>query len=243
VSQNGETAEFDKAQPQNTSVITAPVNRLDNPIDREQATVLRGQEAWDRLCRDHTWEDWKQIGAALQIGRSGAMHKAGINRPVGRRYKAVFSAWLKKFGFEKLDKADRSRLFAVMDHLQEIETWRGTLTLTKRLHLNHPSAVLRKWRSANAISHNQNCRLSPLEKCRQDTRTLKQEIFRLRRECERLGGDLWDPADRPEDIATVMVAKLSRNKAIAVACAILKALKQNPHNLLRVASLQRLVEQ
>jgi hypothetical protein len=65
----------------------------------------------------------------------------------------------------------------------------------------------------------------------------------LRRECERFGGDLWDPADRPEDIATVMVAKLSRNKAIAVACAILKALKQNPHNLLRVASLQRLVEQ
>jgi hypothetical protein len=54
---------------------------------------------------------------------------------------------------------------------------------------------------------------------------LKQEIFRLRRECERFGGDLWDPADRPEDIATMMVAKLTKNKAAAVASAILKALK------------------
>jgi len=33
------------------------------------------------------------------------------------------------------------------------------------------------------------------------------------------------PADRPEDIAAVMVAKLSENKAAAVACAIRKALK------------------
>jgi hypothetical protein len=46
------------------------------------------------------------------------------------------------------------------------------------------------------------------------------------RECERFGGDLWDPADRPEDIATVMVAKLSKNKAAAVGSAILKVLKE-----------------
>lgn len=54
---------------------------------------------------------------------------------------------------------------------------------------------------------------------------LKHEIFRLRREWERFGGDLSDPADRPEDIATVMIAKLSKNKAAAVASAILKVLK------------------
>jgi hypothetical protein len=225
VSQNGQAAQFDDPQPQDISLISLPVSRLDNPTDQEQATVLHGQEAWDRLRHGQTWEDWKRVGAAHLIGRSRAMHEAGVNRPVGHRYNAAFAAWLKKFGFQDLDKGDRYRLFVVMDHLQEIETWRATLTPTERLRLNHPSAALRKWRSAIAISGNQNCRLSPIEKCRQETSTLKQEIFRLRRECERFGGDLWDPADRPEDIATVMVAKLSKNKAAAVANAILKVLK------------------
>jgi hypothetical protein len=225
VSQNAEATQFDDIQPQDARAITGPANRLDNPTDQAQVTVLRAQEAWRRLRHDQTWEDWKHVGAAHLIGRSRAMYEAGVNRPVGRRYKAAFAAWLKSFGFENLDKADRSRLFVVMDHLQEIEAWRATLTPTERLRLNHPSAVLRKWRSANATSRNQNRRLSPIEKCRHENSALKQEIFRLRRECERFGGDLWDPADRPEDIAAVMVAKLSENKAAAVACAIRKALK------------------
>jgi hypothetical protein len=200
---------------------------LDNPTDREQSTIVDGQEAWHRLGRDHSWENWRHVGAALLIGRSGAMRQAGVNRPVGRRYNVAFAAWLNKFGFENLDKADRSRFFVVMDHLEEIEAWRATLTTTERFRLNHPSAVLRKWKSANAISRNQNSRLSPIEKCWQEISVLKQDNSRLRRECERFGGDLWDPADRPEDIATVMVAKLSKNKAAAVGSAILKVLKEN----------------
>jgi hypothetical protein len=225
MSQNGESEELDKAEPQDISLVTGPVNRLDNPTDREQSTIRHGQEAWHRLGRDQTWEDWKHVGAALVIGRSGAMREAGVNRPVGRCYKAAFAAWLTKFGFENLDKADRSRLFAVMDHIHEIETWRATLTPTQRLRLNHPSAVFRKWKSANAIAQNQNRSLSPIEKCRQENSALKEEILRLRRDCERLAGDLCEPADRPEDIATAMVAKLSRNKAAAVAGAILKAVE------------------
>ena len=169
MSQAGEAAQFDNTRLQDVPVITGPVSRLDNPTDQEQATVLRAQEAWRRLRQDQTWEDWKHVGAAHLIGRSGAMHEAGVNRPLGRRYKTAFAAWLKKFGFENLDKADRSRLFVVMDHLQEIEAWRATLTPTERLRLNHPSAVLRKWKSAR----NQNCRLSPIEKCRQENSALR----------------------------------------------------------------------
>jgi hypothetical protein len=217
VAQNGAVGQFD--QPQDTPELTHPPSRLDNPTDPQQATVQRGLEAWQRLHCDQTWEDWKDVGAAHLIGRNWAMHEACVNRPIGHRYKVAFAAWLKNFGFENLDKADRSRLFVVMDHLEEIEAWRATLTSTERLRLNHPSAVLRKWKT-NAISRNQNCRLSPIEKCRQEISALKQENFRLRREYERSGGDLWDPADRPEDIATVMIAKLGKTKAVAVACAI-----------------------
>ena len=223
MSHNGETEELDRAQPQGISLIAGPVNRLDNPTDREQSTILHGQEAWHRLGRDHTWENWKHVGAALLIGRSGAMREAGVNRPVGRRYNVVFAAWLKEFDFENLDKADRSRLLAVMDHLEEIEAWRATLTPAQRLHL---STVLRKWKSANAISPNPNSRLSPIKQCRHENSALQQEILRLREDCERVAGDRWQPADRPEDIATAMLAKLSRDKAAAVAGAILKALEE-----------------
>jgi hypothetical protein len=195
-----------ESQPQHDPFVTAPGNRLDDPTDQEQVTVRLAQEAWHRLRHDQTWDDWRQVGAAHVIGRNGAMHEAGVNRPLGRRYQAAFAAWLKKCGFENLDKADRSRLFVVMDHLDEIETWRATLPPTERLRLNHPSAVLRKWKSAHAASPNQNCRLSPIEKCRQENSALKQEIARLCQECERLV--LGDAG--PED-ATMMVAKLRRS--------------------------------
>jgi hypothetical protein len=222
MTQHGEAAQFDVAPPQDSSLISPPVSRLDNPT--EQATVLRGQEAWHRLGGDHCWEDWRQVGAALVIGRNGAMREAGVNRPAGRRYNAVFAAWLVKYGFQNLDKGDRYRLFAVMDHLQEIEIWRATITPTERLRLNHPSSVFRKWKSANAISQN---RLNPIKMCREENRALQQEILRLRQECERLAGDRWEPADRPEEIASAMVAKLGRNQAAAVAGAIFKAVESN----------------
>jgi hypothetical protein len=199
MSQNAETEELDKAQAQDISLVTGPVNRLENPTDREQSTIVRGQEAWQRLSQNRSWEDWKHLGAAIVIGRNWAMREAAVNQPVGRRYNVLFAGWLAQFGFENLDKADRSRLFAAMDHLEEIDAWRASLTPTERLRLNHPSAVFRKWKSANAISRN----LSP-----------SQRPQSLR----------WDPADRPEDIATAMLAMLSRDKAVAVAGAILKAL-------------------
>lgn len=213
-----------RGAPQAISLITEPVNRLDDPTDPEQSSIREGQEALQRLGRDLTWPDWPHVGAALQIGRRRAMHEAGVNLPVGRRYNVLFAAWLSNFGFANLDKADRSRLLAVMDHLDEIQAWRATLTPTQRLRLNHPSAVLRKWKSAQAVAPNQNSELSPIKKCQEENSALQQEILRLRRDCERFAGDRWDPAARPDDIATAMVAKLGRDKAAAVAGAILKVL-------------------
>ncbi|HEV3161475.1 MAG TPA: hypothetical protein VGZ89_16055 [Xanthobacteraceae bacterium] len=88
MSQNGETAQFDDTQPQDFSPISLPASRWDNPTNQEQAAVQVGQEAWGRLRHDQTWEDWKHVGAAHLIGRTWAMHEAGVNRPVGHRYKA-----------------------------------------------------------------------------------------------------------------------------------------------------------
>jgi hypothetical protein len=70
MSQTGETAQFGDNQPQHDLFVTAPGNRLDNPTDREQSIIVDGQEAWHRLGRDQTWDDWKRVGAAHVLGRN-----------------------------------------------------------------------------------------------------------------------------------------------------------------------------
>jgi hypothetical protein len=47
----------------------------------------------------------------------------------------------------------------------------------------------------------------------------------MKREIERGGGDLWSRNDRPQDIARVIVAGLSKNKAEKVAREILRHIK------------------
>jgi hypothetical protein len=48
-----------------------------------------------------------------------------------------------------MDSGNRTRLFQVMENLDEIQKWRrNVLTLNQRLELNHPNAVLRNWKRA-----------------------------------------------------------------------------------------------
>jgi hypothetical protein len=44
-------------------------------------------------------------------------------------------------------KGVRSRLMSCMDNQAAIEAWRGTLSLTERLQLNHPNSVWRKYQA------------------------------------------------------------------------------------------------
>ena len=115
-------------------------------INDYESAIKRGQEAWARISRDTSWEEWQLVGVALEIGRQEAMNAAHVRKPIGGAYNAAMSAWLTKTGFDKIDKGDRSRLFKVMTNIDAITTWRQTLTLTERLKLNHPSSVLRKWK-------------------------------------------------------------------------------------------------
>jgi hypothetical protein len=115
--------------------------------DERDRVSRQGAEAWRRLKKEKSWVDWVKVGEALLVGRDWAMHQAGTNQPAGKGYNAAFSEWLSKYKLDDMDKGDRSRLFKVMDNLPMIEEWRRTLTLTERLKLNHPNAVLRKWQA------------------------------------------------------------------------------------------------
>jgi hypothetical protein len=202
-------------------------DRLDSPTLTDQnlpEDIRQGQEAWRRLRDDHsTWEDWKQVGKAHVVGRATA--RRNTNKTSGRKYNEAFHAWMKKFGFD-LDKGDRARLFNVMDHLVDIETWLATLKPAERLRLNHPSSVWRRWKKATAVvDPDKPEKVSAFQQWKDSVAQLSEENARLKREIDQGGGDLWTPDDRPEDIAQIMVSKLSLYKVEKVAREMLKLAK------------------
>src|SRR5215469_937012 len=180
----------------------------------EEAVLHRGREAWNRLRTNSTWEDWKAVGKAHVIGEATAMRGAHVNKPKGRCYNAAFSAWARKFGFEGLDKGVRSRLLDVMKHLAEIDVWLAKLPATEQQKINHPNTVWRKWKASTVVPDpNAPAKVSPSQKLSESVATLPQG-----------GGDLWSPQDKPQDIAKVIVGKLTKSKAEKVAREILKML-------------------
>jgi hypothetical protein len=115
--------------------------------ERDRVSRL-GSEAWKRLKKCKDYNDWLKVGEALLVGREWAMDQAQTNKPEGKGYNLCFSEYLQRYRLDDMDKGDRSRLFQMMDALPQIEEWRRTLTLTERLKLNHPNAVLRKFKAA-----------------------------------------------------------------------------------------------
>jgi hypothetical protein len=163
---------------------------LDNPTLAAEppvpVVVRQGQEAWQRLSRHSTWEDWKQVGAALVVGRAEAMRDGHVNKPKGRSYNAAISAFLKKFGFNGLDKADRSRLLDVMDHQSEVEGWLSKLESKERQRLNHPASVCRPWKASLVVPDpNAPPKVSPVQKLKDSLIDLQEENYRMKRALER----------------------------------------------------------
>src|SRR5262249_16934386 len=145
----------------------------------------RGQEAWSRLQTGQSWEDWLAIGEAIQVGRHHAMVDANTNQPRGSRYDSIFGEWLRKTGFDTLDKGDRKRLLDCLEHCAEIEAWRQTLPATRRLQLNHPSSVWRNWQATTiagrTTTSEKPAKLSPIGRLKQEVVRLEEENLQLRR--------------------------------------------------------------
>ncbi len=193
----------------------------------------RAAEAWERLERGQTFADWLTVGASLETDRAEAMREAHVNKPQGKGYCAAFSRLIASRPFAKLEQTTRARLLEVMEHCAEIEAWLATPPLSKRLQLNHPHSVLRGWKAATKVSYpNKPKPESAVSKLNTSIATLEEENHCLKQEIARGGGDLWTAKDRPKDIARVMVEKLSRAKAEAVARAIMKLINETKETAL-----------
>ena len=211
-----------------TTQAISTASRLGGSTLDDEAVVQHGREAFERITSNATWTDWLAVGEALRRLRTAAMREAFTNEPVGSRYNEAFGQRLHQHGFDKLDKADRSRLFECMKHREEIEAWRSTIALNKQLQWNHPGTVLRRWKAATRIPSDNGTRPSAYTQLRDEHVRVIEENVRLRREIENGGGDLWTACDRAEDIARVMATKLSTNK-----------LEQTAKSMLTIVAKQR----
>src|SRR5215471_3005212 len=108
----------------------------------------------------------------------------------------AFGEWLQRYKLDDMDKGDRSRLFQVMDNLGQIEEWRKTLTLTERLKLNHPNAVLRKWKAHMAPE--------PRTESGEPKPTLRDSVVNLSEERDALKREL---AQLKDDFAELEAAR------------------------------------
>jgi hypothetical protein len=204
--------------------IAEPIVEIGNMGCASQPTsnaqcIRAGQEAWHRLVSNQSWGDWCLVSEALDVGRTEAMRVAHTNVPYGQRYCAEYSLWLSRNNFDGIDKGLRSRLFECRAYRPEIERWRATLPLSERLKLNHPQAVLRRWKAAE----------KPRAAVKKPSyiAKLKEETARLKRDVERNGtGDRWTPESSADQVAAVIVGTFKAWKARDIAQAIKRRLKE-----------------
>jgi len=189
-------------------------------------TIEKGREAWKSIRDDAHFGDWIKIGRALDIGRTEAMREAHANEPVGRGYNTAFSAWLDREGFGNMDKATRSNLASVMEHLAEINAWRTTIG-DKRHKLNHPGAVWRSWQKSTKVPDpNRTQEPSPNAKIRESLAAAEERAHELEKQIAD-GGSNFNRNDTAQDQAAFLARELlTSNKVLNLINALHKEVKR-----------------
>jgi hypothetical protein len=207
--------------------------------------IRRGQEAL--LRRSRSYDDWMNIAEALAIGRVEVMAAIQTSRPTGKRYAKTMGEWLFARSFHLINEGTRNRLLECLKHRAEIEKWRATLTENECLRINHPDAVFRKWEASTVVPDpNTPPKTCAFAKLKEANIELQERLHRAECELSLGDGDLWTPSDTAEDIARIMLEKLSTNKAGRVAykprlqsnTQANRSLEEHPHTLARGGSIR-----
>ena len=122
-----------------------------NDMSRQGDNLLAcGREAWKRIKGGHTFEDWQTVGAALELLREEARRVTGCSK--GGPFNRAFGALMQDNGFEDFREKRMNKTLADLNlmtmNLSTIVAWRGGLETDKRLLNNHPSTIIRNWKSS-----------------------------------------------------------------------------------------------
>jgi hypothetical protein len=211
-------------------------------LTREEI-VERGRREWEEKSEnDRDWRGWLHIGEALDVGRREVENRIANRsrsgttaRFKGRAFNERFGLWLSENGFKDLGgkkyAATRSHLMDCLENRAAIETWRKDLQGYQRTAWNHPTTVLRHWKS-HLADEQEKARIAaggepkpkqpaPIAKANEAIRNLVDENDRLRKAPRE--GDLFKWSEGHGQIAKVLVAD-----ALANGCA--------PYKIRRIAN-------
>jgi hypothetical protein len=207
-------------------------------FSKETQTVIeRGQAAWQRLLASHsdTINDWFAIGEAIEEASTAMLHSLGLNKPEGKTWAINFGDWLKETGFNKIDKAVRSRLKRCMEHRIEIQEWLASLPIEKRVDYNHPSTVWRKWNAEFGVSASVKKGPTKVEQLTAANLQLQDDLDGALKEVSRLRSEepeSWEPKGSDEVVHDVpdpeVVQVINTERSLK---AIVWILEQSPASL------------
>jgi hypothetical protein len=191
--------------------------REETPSPQERArTMILAREAWRRLTRHQTFQDWLQVGEALVVGRREVLALPEVRGPRGKKYSQAFSKWLDENNLRWMDEArtkemdakDRAALLKLMESQEKVMAWREGLSASNRLRLNHPRAVLQKWARTQVPQQMTQPRRQTV---RAMVAELQEEVDSLKRAIHEEGSKIL-PSDEPSHVARVLCATLSSSK-------------------------------
>lgn len=160
----------------------------------ELDVVAKGRDAWERLKSRRNINDWWAVAEALKAVQDEATIRAGTSK--GGRHSKIMGDLLHENGLGDIDKGDRWRAIEMLKHRRDIEIWLETLPLNRRLRLNHPRSILRRWEKSTVFS-SQKRKNGPttLEKTEQELFDALERIDRLES-----GEEIKDLYDRVEHL-------------------------------------------
>ena len=190
-----------------------PPTFADTPDDAERAQRIKadGLQCLGRLHGDQTWEDWMGAGAAMAIITEEALVEVGALKwdPNNKRAVKEFNRRWDEYetgagkNHKPLSKQERCALREILGN-PEIAAWRGTLTSPEKRHLNHPKAVLSRFKAqakAKAIPA-ANRKPSPQAKLKAANIELQEELYRLKQQSD---GNAFTKNDTAKAIATAII--------------------------------------
>src|SRR5215510_8573648 len=121
--------------------------------ERKQRILANGLECLRRLHGDQTWEDWMGTGEAMMVITEDALTAVGAtawdkdNKKLVKEFNRRWDEYEAGAGSNQkpLSKQERASLRFVMTN-PEVGAFRAGLTGPDKRRLNHPNAVINRWR-------------------------------------------------------------------------------------------------
>src|SRR5262249_52406476 len=140
------------------------------------------------------------------------------NKPEGKRYAAAFSRWISDAKLNNIiggedHKALRCRLLDLMDHIDDVEEWRATLSPKRRLEWNYPLTIYKHWQKSKIPINS-----APVDKPRSHVAKLNAALAASQEELNRLkeanGGNQFTAKDRPADVVKILTSTFTSSKLV-----------------------------